>query len=137
VSKTVSDGLVNEGDRLARGAAIRREVLGAGHTDPKGDESPFAAAFREFTIANCWGSVWVRDGLDRKQRSMLNLAMLAALARWHEYEVHVRGAITNGVTDDEMIEIVLQVGVYAGIPVAAEAMRRTESVVRAIRGALS
>jgi 4-carboxymuconolactone decarboxylase len=124
---------VSASDRLARGAEIRREVLGAEYADAKGEETPFQAAFRDFTIANCWGSVWVREGLDRKQRSMLNLAMLAALARWHEFEVHVRGAIRNGVSDDEIIEIVLQVGVYAGVPVAAEAMRRAESVVRAVR----
>jgi 4-carboxymuconolactone decarboxylase len=112
---------------------IRREVLGAGYADPKGPQSPFQEAFRDFTLRNCWGSVWTRDGLDRKTRSMLNLAMLAALARWNEFDVHVRGAINNGVTDEEIIEVVLQAGVYAGVPIASEAMKRAESVVRTVR----
>jgi 4-carboxymuconolactone decarboxylase len=67
--------------------------------------------------------------LERKTRSMLNLAMLLALGRWHEFEVHVRGALNNGVTDDEIIEIILQAGVYAGIPVAAEGFRIAERVI--------
>lgn len=120
-------------ERLRRGAEIRRDVLGVAYTEPKGEETPFQAAFRSFTISNCWGSVWVRDGLDFKTRSIINLAMLAALARWHEFDVHVRGAMNNGVSDDEILEVILQVGVYAGIPVAAEAVRRAEAVIHTVR----
>jgi 4-carboxymuconolactone decarboxylase len=123
--------------RRELGARIRREVLGAAYTEPSGPQSAFQDAFRAFTIDNCWGSVWVREGLDRKTRSMLNLAMLAVLARWHEFEVHVRGALNNGVTDDEIIEIVLQAGVYGGIPIAAEAMRNAEKVVKTVRSEAS
>ena len=116
------------------GLKHRREVLGAEYVD-KSIESAndFMMAFQHITTEWCWGYGWSREGLTRKTRSLLNLAMLASLARWHEFEVHVRGAINNGVTDDEIIEIVLQTGVYAGVPIAAEAMRRAESVVKSVR----
>jgi 4-carboxymuconolactone decarboxylase len=117
-------------DRHARGAQVREEVLGKAHVGkPGAAQTKFQKAFQEFTVDHCWGNVWVRPGLDRKTRSMLNLAMLAAMARWHEFEVHVRGALNNGVTEEEIIEIVLQAGVYAGVPVAAEAMRAADRVV--------
>lgn len=119
-------------DRLARGRAIRREVLGASHVDTPGQTpTKFQKAFQDFTVEHCWANVWVRPGLERKTRSMLNLAMLAAMARWHEFEVHVRGALNNGVSDDEIIEIILQAGVYAGVPIAAEAMRVAEKAINA------
>ena len=113
------------------GARVRREVLGAEYVDSglkKAAGDPLAEAFIEFTEEHCWGSVWVRPGLPRKTRSMLNLAMLTATGRWHELEVHMRGAIHNGVTKDEVKEILLQVGVYAGVPSAAEAFRIARAV---------
>jgi len=84
--------------------------------------------FQRFTLENCWSAVWVRPGLERKTRSMLNLAMLAALARWHEFEVHVRGALNNGVSEDEMIEIILQ----CGVPITSEAFRIADRVLAEI-----
>jgi len=121
---------VDYNEKFELGRKIRAEVLGRKHTEQAGSNpNKFQRAFRTFTEENCWGTVWVRPGLERKTRSMLNLAMLAAMARWHEFEVHVRGGINNGVTDDEMIEIVLQVGVYAGVPVAAEAMRIVDRIM--------
>ena len=121
-------------ERREAGAAIRREVLGASHVAAGGQPHLFEQTFTAFTEDFCWGHVWTRPGLERKTRSMLNLAMLAALGRWHEFEVHVRGAINNGVTDEEMAEILLQAGVYAGIPVAAEGLRRAKAVVAEHRG---
>lgn len=121
---------MNRDEQLKLGRTIRAEVLGLEHTEKDGpNPNKFQREFRKFTEENCWATVWVRPGLERKTRSMLNLAMLASMARWHEFEVHVRGARNNGVTDDEMIEIVLQVGVYAGVPVAAEAMRIVDRVM--------
>lgn len=121
-------------ERLERGKAIRAEVLGIKHVNEPGPApSKFQAAFQHFTVEHCWANVWVRPGLERKTRSMLNLAMLAAMARWQEFGVHVRGALNNGVTDDEIIEIVLQAGVYAGVPIAAEAMRVAERVINEAR----
>jgi 4-carboxymuconolactone decarboxylase len=113
------------------GARIRREVLGAEYVDAgrkRAEGDPLGEAFIEFTEEFCWGNVWVRPGLPRKTRSMLNIAMLTAMARWHELEVHVRGAIANGVTKDEVKEILLQAGVYAGVPVAAEGFRIARAV---------
>jgi 4-carboxymuconolactone decarboxylase len=121
---------VTESERIEQGKTIRREVLGAAHVDRPGPTpTKLQAAFRDFTIEHCWANVWVRPGLSRRDRSVLNLGMLAAMARWHEFEVHVRGAINNGLTDDEFVEIILQVGVYAGVPVAAEAFRVADKVL--------
>lgn len=89
---------------------FRAEVLGTEHVNSGGTSlSKFQQAFREFTVEHCWGDVWVRPGLDRKTRSMLNLGMLAVMARWTEFAVHVR-AVNNGVTEEEMIEAALQAG---------------------------
>ncbi len=129
----MSDKTISQ--RRAAGAQVRREVLGQRHVKPDEAPTPFDTAFTEFTEDFCWGNVWTRPGLPRKTRSLLNLAMLASLARWHEFEVHVRGAINNGVTDQELVEVLLQAGVYAGIPIAAEGMRRAKAVVAEYREA--
>ncbi|HEY4073957.1 MAG TPA: carboxymuconolactone decarboxylase family protein [Herbaspirillum sp.] len=119
--------------RRVIGAKIREEVLGASHTQSAAAPHLFDTVFLEFTEDFCWGNVWSRPGLARPIRSMLNLAMLAAMGRWHEFEVHVRGAINNGVTEEEISEVILQAGVYAGIPVAAEGLRRAKAVVVALK----
>jgi len=117
-------------DRHAEGEKVRREVLGKQYVDAGSSKvNEFTRHFTEFTIDHCWGNVWIRPNLDRKQRSMLNLAMLSVMGRWHEFEVHVRGALNNGVTSDEIAEILLQAGVYAGVPVAAEGFRRANTVI--------
>lgn len=116
-------------ERRAIGAKIRKEVLGASHTQGNANPHLFDNVFLEYTEDVCWGNVWNREGLTRAMRSMLNLAMLASLGRWHEFEVHTRGAVNNGVTEQEIAEVVLQAGVYAGIPVAAEGLRRAKAVV--------
>jgi 4-carboxymuconolactone decarboxylase len=118
--------------KLALGKQIRTEVLGQTYvSQPGATPSKFKNAFQEFTVEHCWANVWVRPGLERRTRSMLNLAMLAAMARWHEFEIHVRGALNNGVTEDEIIEVVLQAGVYAGVPIASEGMKVAERAVAA------
>ncbi len=122
-------------ERARLGAEVRREVLGAAYVDSgKQQANSFTRNFIEFTQTQCWGNVWLREGLSRKTRSMLNLAMLAAMARWHEFEVHVRGALNNGVTAEEIAEILLQAGVYAGIPIASEGFRRADAVIREVAG---
>ena len=114
-------------ERARQGAKVRREVLGAAYVDAgRQKANPFTQHFIEFTQAQCWGNVWLRDGLSRKTRSQLNVCMLAALARWHEFEVHVRGALNNGVTAEEIAEILLHAAVYAGVPIAAEGFRRAD-----------
>ena len=117
-------------ERAEQGAKVRREVLGAAYVDSgKRQVNPFTQNFIEFTQTQCWGNVWLRDGLPRKTRSMLNVCMLAAMGRWEEFEVHVRGALNNGVTSEEIAEILLQTGVYAGVPVAADAFRRANKII--------
>ena len=125
---------VDSTSRREIGARIRKEVLGASHVSSSvADPTIFDTLFTEFTEDFCWGNVWNRPGLDRPTRSMLNLAMLAAMARWHEFEVHVKGAINNGVTEAQIAEVLLQAGVYAGVPIAAEAMRRAKTVLAAMK----
>lgn len=119
-------------ERQDAGAKVRQEVLGMPHVKSTGGD-PFMQHFTEFTVDHCWGAVWVRPGLPRKTRSMLNLAMLTAMARWHELAVHVKGALTNGVTEDEIAEVLLQAGVYAGVPVAAEGFRTAHRAIEEYR----
>jgi 4-carboxymuconolactone decarboxylase len=118
-------------ERARQGAQVRRDVLGAAYVDAgKQKANPFTQHFIEFTQTQCWGNVWLREGLSHKTRSMLNVCMLAALARWHEFEVHVRGALNNGVTSEEIAEILLHTAVYAGIPIASEGFRRADAVIK-------
>lgn len=117
-------------ERARQGAKVRRDVLGAAYVDSRNQQAnAFTQHFTEFTQTQCWGNVWLREGLSHKTRSMLNVCMLAALARWHEFEVHVRGALNNGVTAEEIAEILLHTAVYAGIPIASEGFRRADSVI--------
>jgi 4-carboxymuconolactone decarboxylase len=107
-----------------KGLAIRREVLGAAYVDAalKGADD-FNRPFQEFITEYCWGAVWGRPGLPKKTRSMLNLAMLTALAKPQELKIHIKGALTNGCTKDEIMEVLLQTAVYCGVPAAVDAFR--------------
>jgi 4-carboxymuconolactone decarboxylase len=117
-------------ERARQGAKVRREVLGGAYVDAgKKQANAFTQHFIAFTQEQCWGNVWLREGLSHKTRSMLNVCMLAALARWHEFEVHVRGALNNGVTAEEIAEILLHTAVYAGIPIASEGFRRADKII--------
>jgi 4-carboxymuconolactone decarboxylase len=107
-----------------KGLGIRRAVLGAEFVDNAiKTADDFSLPLQELVTEYCWGEVWGRPGLDRKTRSMLNLAMLAALNRPHEIKLHVRGALTNGVTKDEIKEIFLQVAIYCGVPAGVDSFR--------------
>ncbi|PWR21652.1 4-carboxymuconolactone decarboxylase [Zavarzinia compransoris] len=119
-----------------RGLRIRRDVLGAAHVDRSlGQVSAFGRPMQELVTEYCWGAVWGREGLDRRTRSLLNLAMLTALNRSHELAVHVRGAVTNGCTETEIQETLLQTAIYAGVPAALEAFRVAEKVLADLREA--
>jgi len=116
-----------------RGLKIRREVLGDAHVDRSlAAVSEFARPVQEYVTATAWGQIWSRPGLDRRTRSLLNLAMLTALNRNHELGVHVRGAITNGCTTEEIQEVLLQAAVYCGAPAALESFRVAERVLTEI-----
>jgi 4-carboxymuconolactone decarboxylase len=125
--------LPKDDERRKQGTAVRREVLGGAYADSPRKDDPFYKHFLDFTVDQCWGNVWLRPGLDRKTRSMLNIAMLAAMARWHELAVHTRGALNNGCTEQEIAEILLQAGVYAGVPIASEGFRTAMGVIDAWR----
>ena len=118
-----------QSDLFKQGKEIRGEVVGAQHLDAmlaKADD--FSAPIQQLVTEYCWGFVWGREGLERKTRSMLNLAMLAALGRGHEFKLHCRGALRNGVSRDEIREIVMQIGIYCGIPAMMESTRHAQEV---------
>jgi 4-carboxymuconolactone decarboxylase len=117
------------------GLQVRREVLGHAHVDKSLSQvSEFARPVQELVTEYCWGEVWTRPGLPRATRSMLNLAMLTALNRSHELGVHVRGALTNGVTEEEIQEVLLQAAIYVGVPAALESFRVAEQVIKEFKG---
>ena len=107
-----------------KGREIRTAVLGTEYVErAAANADEFSQPLQDLVTEYCWGAVWGREGLSLKTRSMLNLAMIATLNRPQELATHIRGALTNGVTRDEIREIFLQVGVYAGIPAAVDSFR--------------
>jgi len=121
-------------DTYNEGIAKRKEVLGASHVERSLQQgSEFGRPLQELVTEYCWGAVWTRDGLDNRTRSMLNIAMLTVMNRMHELGLHVRGAVTNGVTEQEIQEILLQTAIYAGVPAALEATRVAEKVLNDIK----
>ena len=118
-------------ERFDQGLKTRREVLGAEYVDKAmAGVDDFNRPFVDMLNTYCWNDVWNRPGLDRKTRSMLNLAMLCALNREHELKLHIRGALNNGVTKDEIKEVFLQVAIYCGVPAAVVAFRAAREVLQ-------
>lgn len=116
-----------------QGLSTRREVLGAEYVDAAvRNATDFNIDMQEMVTQYCWGDVWNRPGLDRKTRSFLNLAMLTALNRPHELKLHVRGAINNGLTRDEIKEVFLQTAIYCGVPAAIDSFRVAAEVFKEI-----
>ena len=107
-----------------KGLQIRREVLGAEYVDASISQADdFSRPLQELVTEYCWGNVWSRPGLDRKTRSLLNLAMLTALNRPHEVKLHVRGALNNGCSQNDIMEVFLQTAIYCGVPAAMDSLR--------------
>lgn len=122
-------------DRATRGARIRAEVLGAAHVARASATAGTAGAdLQRFITEWCWGEIWGRPGLDRRSRSLLNLGMLAASGKAEELKLHLRGALANGLTRDEITEVNLQVAVYCGAPAALEFQRAWRAVLAEIDG---
>ena len=112
-----------------QGMKVRREVLGNSHVDrAEADKTPFDADFQRFITETAWGSVWTRPGLDRRTRHLVTIAMLAALNKEHELEMHIRATRNTGVTQDELKEVFMQVAIYAGVPAANTAFSVAKSV---------
>ena len=117
-------------DLFEKGLKIRKEVLGAEHVQKSLDSATdFTAPMQKLVTEWCWGELWSRPGLDRRTRSIINLSMLSALNRPHEVRLHVRGALNNGLSQEEIIEILLQVAVYCGVPAALDSMKVAAEVL--------
>ena len=113
------------------GMEVRREVLGDAHVDAAIERTTeFTAPFQEFITRYAWGAVWAREGLDRRTRSAVTLALLTALGREHEIAMHVRAALRNGLSPREIGEVLLHTSVYAGVPVAKRAFAIADEVLR-------
>ena len=121
---------VAESDQYKKGLKLRRKVLGRAYVDASiANSDDFMMTFQRVTTEWCWGYAWSRDGLDLKTRSMLNLAMLTALSKPAELKLHVKGALTNGVTVDEIKEILLHATIYCGAPAGLEAFKAAHEVL--------
>jgi 4-carboxymuconolactone decarboxylase len=112
-----------------KGLKNRREVLGAEYVDNAiASADDFSRSLQELVTEYCWGAVWDRPGLDRKTRSIINLAMLTALNRPHELKLHIKGALNNGLSKAEIGEVLLQTAVYCGVPAAVDSFRSAREV---------
>lgn len=116
-------------DLYERGLKLRREVLGAEYVDKSiAGADDFNRPLQDLVTRYCWGDVWHRPGLDKQQRSMINLAMITALNRPHELRLHVRGALNNGLSRETIREILLQTAIYCGVPACIDAFRVAREV---------
>ena len=121
---------MTDDERRADGMRIRREVLGDDHVDrATAGTTPFTADFQDLITRYAWGEIWARPGLDRKTRSCITLTALVALGRDHELPLHVRAALRNGLTPDEIKEVLLHTAVYAGVPAANSAFAIAQRVL--------
>jgi 4-carboxymuconolactone decarboxylase len=112
-----------------KGLKVRREVLGADYVDNAlKNADDFTRPIQELVTQMAWGEIWTRPGLDRRTRSLINLSMITALNRPHELKLHVRGAVTNGVTKAEIMEVFLQTAIYCGMPAALDSFRVAKEV---------
>lgn len=117
-------------DQYDAGMQVRRDVLGDEHVDRAlTAATPFTMPFQEFITRHAWGSVWTRPGLDRRTRSAITLAVLTALGREQELALHVRAAVRNGLSEDEIGEVLLHTAVYAGVPAANAAFAIAQGVL--------
>ena len=112
-----------------QGLETRKQVLGEDYVNTSlANADDFGMKLQSFITTHAWGAIWTREGLPLKTRSMINIAMLAALGRRHEFRLHLNGALNNGVTKDEIAEILIQVGGYAGFPCAVDAFKQAREV---------
>lgn len=120
---------MDDKERYDAGMKVRRSVLGDAHVDRSlTRRTPFNTEFQDMITRNVWGEIWTRPGLDRRTRSFIVLAITAALGRSDEFRLHVRGAANNGLSRDEIKELLLQTAMYAGVPAANTAFHLAEEV---------
>lgn len=124
---------MDDEQRAAQGMTVRREVLGDEHVDRAiAGTTPFTEPFQDLITRYAWGEIWSRPGLSRAERSMITLTVLAALGRDHELGMHVKAALRNGLTPDQIAEVLLQVGVYAGVPTANRAFAVAQNALNEV-----
>ncbi|WP_026581812.1 4-carboxymuconolactone decarboxylase [Bacillus sp. J33] len=117
--------------KFDEGLQVRRDVLGAEYVDNSiKNATSFTKPLQELVTEYCWGEIWTREGLPKKTRSMINLAMLTALNRPHELKLHLRGAINNGVTKEEIQEIFLQTAIYCGVPASLDSFKTAQEIFK-------
>lgn len=118
-------------EQFEQGLRMRKQVMGEAFVDQAfANVDAFTAPLQEFVTRNAWGTTWCREGLDLKTRSLLTLSMLTALGRAHEIKGHVRGAINNGATPQEIQEVLLHAAIYCGMPLAIDAFRSAHEVLK-------
>lgn len=126
----------NKDEQFEQGLRIRKQVMGDGFVEKAfAGADEFSLPLQEFITRNAWGTVWCRDGLDLKTRSLITVSMLTALGRAHELRGHLRGALNNGATPEELREVLLHAAVYCGAPLAVDAFRVAQEVVAQQAGA--
>jgi 4-carboxymuconolactone decarboxylase len=118
-------------EKFERGMAVRREVLGSEYVDRSlAETDDFSRPIMEFVTEYCWGEIWTQPELPRKTRSLINLAMISALNRPHELKVHVRGALRNGCSKEEIRAVLMQVAIYCGVPATIDGLRIAKEVLK-------
>ena len=122
---------MNKDERFDNGMKVRRAVLGDAWVDRAlTTRNEFNGEFQEFITQTAWGEIWTRPGLDRRMRSAVVLSTTVAIGAWDEFKIHVRGAINNGLTRDEIKEILMQCAIYAGVPKANHAFKEAQEVLK-------
>jgi len=118
-------------ERFERGLKVRREVLGAAYVDRSlAEADDFSRPMQELVTEYCWGEIWTQPELPRKTRSLINIAMISALNRPHELKLHVRGALRNGCSKEEIRAVLMQVAIYCGVPAAIDGLRVAREVLK-------
>lgn len=131
----MTDRSTDDEGTLARGQRVRREVLGDAHVDRAiAATTSFTAPFQEFAVRTAWADIWSRPGLDRRTRSAITLAVLTAIRAEGEIAMHVRAALRNGLTREEVAEVLLHAGLYAGLPAANAAFRVAQETLDELDG---
>ena len=124
-----------ESSLFEKGLQVRKEVLGAEYVEKSiAGADEFTRTMAEWSTAYCWGALWSREGFDRRSRSIVNLAAISVLNRPHELKLHVKAALKNGVTRDEIREIFLQIAVYAGVPAGIDSFRIAKEAFKELDG---
>ena len=124
---------MSQGELFEKGLKVRKEVLGEDYVNKSlAGADEFTRVMAEWSTAYCWGALWTRPGVDRRTRSIANLSRIAALNRPHELKLHVKAALKNGLTRDEITEIFLQVAVYCGVPAGIDSFRIAREAFREV-----